>query len=228
MSILKYTNNEILEYSKKTLDYVPPIVVYDYDGNYYEEVKVGNQVWLDRNLRTIHLSDGTPINNITNNDDWYFRGEDLDYAWPNNSILNAYPYGAIYKHECISSGLFVPGYHVPTPAEITALKNELGVIYGGGKLKETGTDHWRTYGEVYNPPVPAGVNVGATNSTGLSYVGTNFREYNGTFFPLGQFGYYWTSVAYIYYRQNAGNAVFVGPANWGNGGVGMAIRLIKD
>lgn len=35
--------------------------VKDYDGNSYDAVKIGKQVWMKTNLRTTHYADGTPI-----------------------------------------------------------------------------------------------------------------------------------------------------------------------
>lgn len=35
--------------------------VKDYDGNSYDAVKIGKQVWMKSNLRTTHYADGTPI-----------------------------------------------------------------------------------------------------------------------------------------------------------------------
>ena len=35
--------------------------VKDFDGNQYDAVKIGRQIWMKTNLRTTHYSDGTPI-----------------------------------------------------------------------------------------------------------------------------------------------------------------------
>ena len=35
--------------------------VKDYDGNSYDAVRIGSQVWMKSNLRTTHYADGTPI-----------------------------------------------------------------------------------------------------------------------------------------------------------------------
>lgn len=36
-------------------------IVQDYDGNWYEAIKIGNDVWTAQNLRTTHFLDGDPI-----------------------------------------------------------------------------------------------------------------------------------------------------------------------
>ena len=40
-----------------------PNAATDYDGNVYDAVRIGDQVWLRQNMRTTHYADGTPIPN---------------------------------------------------------------------------------------------------------------------------------------------------------------------
>jgi len=42
----------------------------DYDGNEYQCVKLGNQVWLTSNLKVQHYNDGTAIPEVTNQTTW--------------------------------------------------------------------------------------------------------------------------------------------------------------
>ena len=45
-------------------------IVYDYDGNKYEVVKIGNQAWTRQNLAATHYLDGTAIDLIEDNSAW--------------------------------------------------------------------------------------------------------------------------------------------------------------
>ena len=45
----------------KYLYNVIPNAVTDYDGNTYDAVKIGEQVWMRQNLRTKHYADSTSI-----------------------------------------------------------------------------------------------------------------------------------------------------------------------
>lgn len=44
--------------------------VHDFDGNDYDTVKIGTQVWLKQNLATTHYKDGTAIPEITDGPTW--------------------------------------------------------------------------------------------------------------------------------------------------------------
>jgi len=54
----------------------------------------------------------------------------------------------------------------------------------GGKMKTTGTTHWES------------PNSGATNKIGFSGLPGGYRSFNGTFYDVGSFGYWWSSTEY--------------------------------
>ena len=77
------------------------------------------------------------------------------------------------------------GWHVPTDEEWTTLTEYLGgVDVAGGKLKETGTTHWR------NP------NTGATNESGFTALPGGYRYFYGSFDSFGVAGYWWSSTQF--------------------------------
>ena len=58
----------------------------DADGNVYQTVKIGNQVWLNENLKTTKFIDGTPITLGNDLLDWQVDAP--RYCWPNGDINN--------------------------------------------------------------------------------------------------------------------------------------------
>ena len=152
--------------------------VTDYDGNIYHTILIGDQTWLIENLKSLHYCDGTPIPEVV--------------AYNNDDSLGAI-YGLLYTWDAAMKGLTEPGvqgvcpcdWHVPTDEEWTILENYLGGPgVAGGKMKETGTEHWL---------LP---NTGATNSSG--FTGLPAGEYDAYFNPnkfwlLHTAAVFWTS-----------------------------------
>ena len=88
----------------------------------FEEVKIGNQVWMKRNWDVNY-----PASKVY---------DDLE--------VNRTVYGGLYTHEQIMSADFCPaGWHVPTMADMNVLLAYIGGdAIAGGKMKEPGIVHW--------------------------------------------------------------------------------------
>ena len=73
----------------------------DYDGNIYNEVTIGNQVWMQENLKTTHYSNGDAISHVTGDAqwDWLIYRADCNY---NNDTNNAIIYGRLYNWYAIA------------------------------------------------------------------------------------------------------------------------------
>jgi uncharacterized protein (TIGR02145 family) len=118
-----------------------PLTVKDADGNIYNTVKIGNQVWMKENLKTTKLNDNTPITEYkhfnpnrspfpwfsTTNPQMLFQWADvfdLNRLYPNKLPFDYY--GAHYNHLAIQSGkLAIPGWRIPTQQDFIVLKNFL-------------------------------------------------------------------------------------------------------
>lgn len=160
--------------------------VKDYDGNIYRTVRIGNQEWMAENLKVTHLNNGKPVQQVTDNEAWSLLTAP-GYCWYNNDpdILNAKClYGALYNYFSVETGRLCPrGWHVPTDGEWYQMVVYLGGYESaGGKLKESGSDHWRK------------PNAGADNGSGFTALPGGKRLGGGNFVSLGYYGHWWTSL----------------------------------
>lgn len=133
--------------------------VKDIDGNQYQTVKIGSQVWMKENLKVTRYRNGDPIPRVTVNSEWVDLATGAYCACYNDEGTTAFTYGYLYNWYAVDDrrNLAPAGWHVPTDAEWQILMDYLGgEILAGGKLKETGTSHW------------ASPNTGATNESGFT------------------------------------------------------------
>jgi len=155
----------------------------DVEGNIYNTVKIGTQVWMAEDLKTTKLNDGTGITLVSSSATWSTLLTPA-YCWYNNEE-NAYSstYGALYNWYTVSSGKLCPsGWHIPDNADWTVLTDYLGGgTIAGGKLKEIGTAHWAT------------PNTGATDEVYFTALPGGARGGTGDFSNVGFYGYWWTA-----------------------------------
>jgi len=197
--------------------------VKDIDGNVYNTVIIGTQVWMKENLKTTKYNDGMPIPLIADGYEWGAINKPAYCVYSPNNLYNWY---------AVNTGKLCPiGWHVPTDKEWTTLINYLGgKDIAGGKMKETGTSHWQ------NP------NTGATNSSGFTALPTGERICTSTGTPGICFGsfvfkgtgaFFWSSTAY-----SAEIALYRGISNDYEGVyqqgsysgymIGFSVRCLKD
>lgn len=125
--------------------------VTDVDGNIYNAVKIGEQVWMKENLKTSRYADGTEIPLGTEQ----HSGEACRY-YPGGESPNMDIYGALYNWPAVMreagssssnpsgvQGICPDGWHVPSSAEWIQLVDFLGGgSVAGKKMKESGMGHW--------------------------------------------------------------------------------------
>ncbi len=127
--------------------------VTDVDGNEYQTIKIGEQIWMAENLKVTKLNDGSSISAYDfdpDNDDWFWNGKTTPmYVFPDNSDLNNIHeeelsedhFGLLYSHAAIASGKLAPtGWRIPTLADFEKLVNSLqssGHTDAGKALKST-------------------------------------------------------------------------------------------
>lgn len=195
----------------------------DIDGNSYNAMQIGTQVWMTENLKTTRYNDGSVIPLITDSSVWN-NLTTPGYCWYNNDeATHKATYGALYNWHTISAANLCPtGWHVPSEAEWTALVDYLGGGgYAGAKLKETGNIHWISHNE------------GATNEsrfTGLPG-GTRSSEPLASYFNIGSKGYWWSTTLYagnyaLFWTLEDLNISVIRAR--GHKNTGMSVRCLKD
>jgi len=167
---------------------------YDYDATSVvagknAHVKIGTQVWMNKNLDVTHYRNGDKIPQVKDSAKWANLTTGA-WCWYKNDSAKDAVYGKLYNWYAVNDprGLAPTGWHVPTDAEWKTLSTFLGPdSIAGGKLKETGTIQAGT-GLWYYP------NTGATNITGFTGRPGGHRATNGAFFYLGYYGLFWSSI----------------------------------
>ncbi len=138
--------------------------VTDIDGNIYETVQIGSQIWMKENLRTTKYANGDVIPNVTDGNQW---SNLTTGAWScysnNNQIQNLF--GNLYNWFAVADqrNICPTGWHVPSDVEWITLTDYLGgESVAGGKMKSTAI-YWQS------------PNQDATNESGFSGLPGGFR-----------------------------------------------------
>ena len=217
------------------------------DGQVYKVVKIGQQWWMQENLKATKYTNGPPIPLVEGTSEWDALGNtDKAYCFYNNSDSIANIYGALYTWAAAMNGatssdanpsnvqgICPIGWHIPSDAEWKELEMYLGMSQAqadgtnprgtdeGGKLKEVDTTHW------------ASPNNGATNSSGFTALPGGVR--GSGFVGMGYDAYFWSSAecnsnSAWYRRLNYDFSVVIryGPStDYGFKGYGFSVRCVK-
>lgn len=172
-----------LLYSQNNHNLQKDSYAYDIDGNMYDLVKIGNQIWFGENLKVTRYNDGEAINIITNDTLW---SNDMIPAmcWHNNDSNLADKYGGYYNWYVVSSGKLCPsGWHVPGRNEWDTLIEFLGgAANNSGKLKAH--DDWKKF-----------MDIEISNEYKFSGIPAGNRYLNGKFVNTSLKAYWWSSTA---------------------------------
>ena len=223
--------------------------VTDIDGNAYDAVWIGNQLWMKENLQTTHYADNTAIPVGTE----YSSTTPYCY-YPNNDANNVPAYGYLYNWPAIMhgesgsennpsgvQGICPTGWHVPSISEWTQLFDYLSshsqYVYGpdSGCVAKAlaATTGWHSSEE----PYAVGNNLSANNATGFSALPAgDFRDGYYPFF--GEFASFWSATDFsgsdygipftrVYYIF-----LYLNSASVGDGGFekdnGLPLRCVRD
>lgn len=117
----------------------------DIDGNVYNTINIGTQIWMEENLRVLHYTNGDPVQNVTNDNLWSNLTTGA-YCWyKNDETQYENVYEALYNYYAVTDdrNICPTNWRIPTQSEWNILQSFLGGnTVAGGKLKESGTSHW--------------------------------------------------------------------------------------
>jgi uncharacterized protein (TIGR02145 family) len=195
--------------------------VTDVDGNVYNTITIGSQVWLVENLKVTHYRNGDPISIVTDSSSWSSLTSGAYCNYQNNES-NSTTYGRLYNYNAVidNRNIAPVGYHVPSKEEWATLISTLGGESEAiNKMKEVGTSHWSS------------PNTGVDNSSGFTALPGGGRNYNASFDLLGSYASWWSVT-----NDDVANAWFLylysgrTDAHLTNGDKlsGMSVRCIKD
>ena len=217
--------------------------VKDYDGNTYDAVRLGEQIWMASNLRTTHYSDGTPIDEgTTTNYHHAYRYQPSEnivsfgylYNWPavmnRNNSSDSIPSGV--------QGICPEGWHVPSDAEWDKLvdycmsKDEYACVTDNffNPVHITNALASNQDWESSNVSCSPGYDLSTNNSTGFGAYPAGI--YAGGFSTLGKYAYFWAAsgcdgctYAYTHYISSGGTNMYrLGYEK----NIGLSVRCVKD
>ena len=215
-----------------------PNAVADIDGNSYDAVRIGEQVWMASNLRTTRYANGDAIP----------EGQTTSYTEPYRYTpsTNVAEYGYLYNwaavmHGASSSstnpsgvqGVCPNGWHVPSDAEWSQLTDYCSghtecVCSGSGDYiaKSLAADH-----DWHITPIECAVgnDLSSNNITGFNALPAG--SYDGSYVDFGDDASFWSATegnsdyAYLRYLRYL-NRYVLRPYNYKSNG--FSVRCVRD
>ena len=140
----------------------------------FESIKIGNQIWMVKNLDVSTFLNGDPIPETKSDKAWKKAGKKGIPAWCyyNNDVQNGPKYGKLYNWYAINDprGLAPEEWHIPSNKEFEVLINN----YGG--------EGSQSYYEL----LPSG-------SSGFNSLFGGWRNSDGKFYNIGKYAQYWSA-----------------------------------
>lgn len=218
------TNVEVTFSTMNPCEIIPTVL---YGGQTYNTVQIGDQCWLKENLN---------IGNRIESDSGQTNNSTLEKYCYDNDTAKCTTYGGLYQwaeavqyqngatNTDITSpafsgniqGICPSGWHIPTNAEFTSLKNEVELSSDGNALKA----------------VDQGSGDGAgTNISGFSALLAGSLSNEGNFLDLGIFTGFWSSTEFDAPNANSlflfSHDASIGQFYFEKSG-GYSVRCVKD
>jgi uncharacterized protein (TIGR02145 family) len=183
------------------------------------EVRIGNQIWMTKNLNVSRYRNGDPIPQVTDPTQWANLTTGA-WCYYNNDPANGPIYGKLYNWYAVNDprGLSPQGYHVPSEDDWFELTTFLGGInVSGTKMKST---------ILWDIP-----NI-STNSSNFSGLPAGYCNYNGLFKNISKDACWWSSTTgfgpnnalYLFVVYNSSQAL----TTWNDKKMGYTVRCLKN
>lgn len=147
------------------------------------DVKIGNQIWMSKNLDVSTFRNGDVIPEAKSQDEWVKASENKKAAFCYYDFDPKYgeKYGKLYNWYAVKDprGLAPKDYHVPSDAEWDSLATYLGGWDKAG-IKLKSTTGWKNDGN-------------GDNSSGFNGLPGGGCYSDGYFGRITDFGYFWSS-----------------------------------
>ncbi len=190
---------------------IPENAIVDIEGNVYTTVKIGDQVWMQQNLRVSVAPDSTEITS-------YIYGDN-----PQNEEI----YGRLYTwYDAMNGstaesaqGICPTGWHIPSDGEWKILEMYLGMTQQEADRSNT----WRGIG--------VGTKLGTGGESGYDALYCGRRHSGGTYSLINDYEYIWTSTesgSYAWRRCLESGVSTVGRYDSFPKTYAFSIRCVKD
>jgi uncharacterized protein (TIGR02145 family) len=194
------------------------------------DVKIGNQIWMSKNLDVSTFRNGEPIPQAKNKDEWLNASKSKSPVWCYYDFdeNNGKKYGKLYNWYAVIDprGLAPKGYHVPSNDEWKELIEFLGGENIAGK-KMKSIEGWKSSNDNFLGDNSSGFScLPGGHCSGMSIM-MNFNN-------IGKEGYWWTTTIYeeekawkriIYYDKNKVST----NSKWDlESDFGCSVRCIKE
>jgi len=210
--------------------------VFDIDGNSYPVVQIGNQCWMQENLKTTHYADGEAlINGIDSLVGWLPNELPGWYFAFNRDISSVDTYGYLYTWttamkgskaanggSILIQGICPDGWHMPSVEDWRELIDYAGGIeIAANKLKDSGTLFWNDNA------------ANTDNASGFTALPGGCRIFDGSYLDIRLRSYFWTATetipnhAYHIYLNNYDSRAFI-LGEQDSKRFGYSVRCVKD
>lgn len=218
--VFNFSRGNTESLNKNTKKFVRAVRDYTYED--IEEIKIGDQIWMTKNLDAYTFRNGDFIQNASSPKEWRQCIEQGIPAWCyyDNSKENGNKVGKLYNWHAVADqrGLAPKDWHIPSDEEWLRLVDNLGgPDFAGLKMKSS-------LGWYSN---------NGTNESGFSALPSGWRFDFKHFYSFDAVAYYWSSKKF-----SSGEIFHIGLTSSGHkvdltscllkDGDGFSIRCIKD